>query len=426
MVIILTASMGAGHHRVGTELASRLKARGVSARLVDVSDLLPPGLGRSLTSFYKFMAHRAQPLYEVLFRLQMYPPREDSTLFPLSMPMERRIASLVENTRPALLLSTFHLCSQVAGRMRAAGRLGVPVVSYVLDFFVHGMWVHPGVDSNLLLHGSQTPRLLAAGGRSPIVCGPVVREAFWSGHVDDDDHVTPWVRAEARRALGIGPGHRCVLITGGSWGVGDVAKTMQAIMAVPEFVPVVITGDNRRLRQELQLVAGSRSLSPKPVVLGWVEDMDRLMAAADVMVENAGGLTAMEAMAAGLPVVTHAPIAGHGRANAEEMARAGVSVFARDETDLVGWVKALSPRGSQRRRLVRQARSMFQADADAASLLALWARTGVIGGQKAPQAFVDLTHAPHGSKPRGSLAGAGAREHSLAASEPNRAPWSRT
>ena len=50
--------------------------------------------------------------------------------------------------------------------------------------------------------------------------------------------------------------------------------------------------------------------------------MPRLMAACDVMVENAGGLTANEAFAVGLPVVTFLPIAGprqgqrrgHGRA----------------------------------------------------------------------------------------------------------------
>ncbi|MEE3921714.1 hypothetical protein V2I01_36055 [Micromonospora sp. BRA006-A] len=40
--------------------------------------------------------------------------------------------------------------------------------------------------------------------------------------------------------------------------------------------------------------------------------MPALMRAVDVMVENAGGLTCQEALAAGLPVVTYRPIAGHG------------------------------------------------------------------------------------------------------------------
>ncbi len=53
-----------------------------------------------------------------------------------------------------------------------------------------------------------------------------------------------------------------------------------------------------------------------------------LMAAADVLVENAGGLTCMEAFAAGLPVVSYRPIAGHGQGNAKDMEAAGVAALA--------------------------------------------------------------------------------------------------
>ena len=59
--------------------------------------------------------------------------------------------------------------------------------------------------------------------------------------------------------------------------------------------------------------------------------MPALMTAADALVENAGGLTCMEAFAVGLPVITFLPIAGHGKDNAEMMARAGVNRYARDE-----------------------------------------------------------------------------------------------
>jgi peptidoglycan/xylan/chitin deacetylase (PgdA/CDA1 family) len=68
--------------------------------------------------------------------------------------------------------------------------------------------------------------------------------------------------------------------------------------------------------------------------LGWTDDMPTLMAAANVLVENAGGLSCMEAFAAGLPVVTYRPIAGHGRHNAEEMERAGLTVWAKTPAEL--------------------------------------------------------------------------------------------
>ena len=54
----------------------------------------------------------------------------------------------------------------------------------------------------------------------------------------------------------------------------------------------------------------------RAVVLGWTDDMAGLMAACDVMVENAGGLTSLEAMAAGLPE-------GVGLREGDEVGRAG-------------------------------------------------------------------------------------------------------
>ena len=92
----------------------------------------------------------------------------------------------------------------------------------------------------------------------------------------------------------------------GSWGVGPIAETFDVIARSEQFVPVVVCGRQERLRRRL-------SARGTGIVLGWTDQMPELMAASDVLVENAGGLTAMEALAAGLPVVTYRPIAGHGR-----------------------------------------------------------------------------------------------------------------
>ena len=54
------------------------------------------------------------------------------------------------------------------------------------------------------------------------------------------------------------------------------------------------------------------------------------LAAADVLVENAGGLTAMEAFAAEVPVVSYRPIPGHGRDNVRAMVQAGVTAGIAD------------------------------------------------------------------------------------------------
>ena len=365
LVLVLGANMGAGHERVGRELGRRLAGFGVATKLVEMGELLPAGWGRGLTGFYRFMACRAQWLYEATFRLQMStPPGSSPVLFPVDVAAERRLASLVAREKPALIVCTFHLSSQVAGRMRKAGRLGAPVASFVLDFHVHGMWVHPGVDAHLLLHRSQAAQVERRGGRRPVVCGPVVQPVF--------DLASPgWGRAAARSSLGLADRDLCVLVVGGSWGVGKVAETFALVAGDGRFSPVGVAGHNPGLERSLW---AARQAAGTGTVLGWVEDMDRLMAAADVVVENAGGLTAMEAMARGVPVVTYAPIAGHGRANALAMAEAGVSAYARGPAELLSCLEMLARPTPTRHRVVSEARSMF--GTDPAALISAWARSG--------------------------------------------------
>ncbi|HET9059929.1 MAG TPA: hypothetical protein VFN61_08410, partial [Acidimicrobiales bacterium] len=154
-MLVLTAGMGAGHDTVGRELANRLDVYGVRSELVDAAELLPRGWGVALTQLYKFMATRAQWLYGLTFRAQMDRHRDRRggrapSIGPLRPAAWKRLGVLVRDRRPALVVSTFHLCSQIAGDMRRRGALEVPVVSVVLDFYVHAMWANPGVDAHLL------------------------------------------------------------------------------------------------------------------------------------------------------------------------------------------------------------------------------------------------------------------------------------
>ena len=54
------------------------------------------------------------------------------------------------------------------------------------------------------------------------------------------------------------------------------------------------------------------------------------MAAADALVDNAGGLMCWEAQAAGLPVILYRPLPGHGRFNARALESAGRAVTPHD------------------------------------------------------------------------------------------------
>jgi hypothetical protein len=99
-------------------------------------------------------------------------------------------------------------------------------------------------------------------------------------------------------------------------------------------------------------------------VLGWVDDMPGLMGAADVLIDNAAGQTALQALAAGLPVVGYRPIPGHGAEGVQRMADLGLTDYARAPRPLLQSLAALSTPGSHRRHRIAAGRGLFDADID--------------------------------------------------------------
>ena len=170
-------------------------------------------------------------------------------------------------------------------------------------------------------------------------------------------------RASARAALGLAPDVRAVLVVAGSWGVGEVVDTVRTIGRTGEYHPITVCGKDADLKAKLdELGIGT--------VIGWTSEMPSLMAAADTLVENAGGLTAMEAFASGLPVITFNAIPGRGRDNGARMEAAGVSIYARTDADLAPALKVATTPGPDRELLITNARGLFAGDA-AEDVLAL-------------------------------------------------------
>ena len=148
-----------------------------------------------------------------------------------------------------------------------------------------------------------------------------------------------------------------MLVVAGSWGIGDVAETVAAIERCGAFHPIVVCGRDEHLRARLARTSGAAT------VLGWTDDMPGCMAAADVLVENAGGLSAMEAFAAEVPVVTYRPIAGHGKRQRGDDGRVGrhaVRTRRRRASRTLSWRRPR--RDPTATRLIDAARALFGSD----------------------------------------------------------------
>jgi len=316
LVDIVSGSFGAGHDAAAREIARRLEARGFATRTWDIVDLMPGAVGRALRAGYLRQVQTLPATWSWTLRnIEAHPSVARGVVRATGMAEPGLLALAAD--RPVAVVSTHPFASQALGRLRHSGRLDVPVVTYLTDMSVHPLWVHPAVDLHLAVHALPAAEARRRGAGLTQVVRPAVPDVF-SALVGG--RPTP---LESRRALGLPLDERLVLVTGGSCGIGDLEAAAADIAATGLAVPVVLCGRNDRLRARV----GVRSAA---IALGWIDDMCSVLDAVDAVVQNSGGFTSLETLAAGVPILTYRCISGHGETNARAL----------DEAGLVRWVRS--------------------------------------------------------------------------------------
>ncbi|WP_394854431.1 MGDG synthase family glycosyltransferase [Streptomyces albogriseolus] len=349
-VLVLSASMGAGHDTVARELVRRARAQGHEADAADLMRLLPYGTGSGLRAFYRTSVRHAPWVYDGLYRAFLRPGEHTR---PSGVPLARLAADglerLVARTGADVLVPVFHLAAQLTGHLRTLGRLRVPSAVFVLDFAVHRQWLHPGNDACFCVTDQAADDVRGAvPGTHVETTGPVVAPEFFAPAPGADG----WRERFERYA----PGRPPVLLSAGAWGAAAGLGETARLLADAGYLPVVLCGRNRTLRSRTARVRGT-------LALDWVTDMPGLLHAVRALVDNAAGQTAVQALAAGLPVAGHRPLPGHGADGVRRMAERGLSEAADDGPALLDVLDRLVTEDpGARERRAAHGRAVFRAD----------------------------------------------------------------
>lgn len=320
-VLIVSARLGGGHDGAARAIADHLGRHGADVSIVDFLDAAPR-LGTMLETVFRVEVERAPWAYRLEFELWSHIP----ALTKVARAVFRRafgakVREWLQTIDPDIVIATHPFPAQLLGEFRRRRDPCVAdrhLVTFLTDFSVHPMWIHPDIDVHLAV--AETAAVQAK--RRGHLRGPVVRVGPF---VDERFRMLP-ERASARRHLGLPPDARIALIVGGSW-VGKLVETAAALASTGDVLPVVLAGHNEELRARAAAADGI-------VAVGWTNEVDLWLAASDVVVQNAGGLSSLEAMAARRPVISYEPIVGHGAENVAAMAESGVTFWARNVREL--------------------------------------------------------------------------------------------
>jgi UDP-N-acetylglucosamine:LPS N-acetylglucosamine transferase len=317
-ILILTASVGAGHDQPAFALAEQLRAEHGDVDVMTEDALAV--MGRAVSAMSEDAAtivfYRFKWVWDLGFWLFTGPrPTRVGTQQLLTRLGAPGLLRLIAATRPDVIVSTYPNVTEVLGRLRGAGRIDVPVCAAITDLAAMHYWATPGADVHFITHPESDAEVRkVAGATSAVHCvHGFTRPEF----------LVPRPMAEARAALALPPVGKIVLVSGGGWGVGDVAGAVEEALALEQVSQVVsLCGHNAGLRER---IAERFRDEPRVRVEGFTDQMPEWLAAVDVLVHSTGGLTVLEALMRGTPAISYGWGRGHVRVNNRAFTRFGLA-----------------------------------------------------------------------------------------------------
>lgn len=321
-VLILTASFGAGHNQAAYAVQEAIRERNAVAEVVDYVSLLNPAL-RSFAKFSLIQGVQKAPSLYGLFYKSMSRIEPDS---PLQRYVNHigitRIQEYIEFFAPDVIVSTFPTPMGVVGELRRTGEIDIPNVAIVTDYTAHRQWFHEYADHYFVATSEVKTDLVSYGIAQEAIdaYGIPLRRKFNAEAVHDLLTRKESIVTE----LGLAREKPVVMLMGGGSGVLADASDWETFIPESGMQYIVVCGQNRRMEKRFLTLANHQVK-----VYGFTSDIDRLMAASDVIVTKPGGLTLTESMTMRVPMILYRPIPGQEEMNAAFATRAGVAVRAR-------------------------------------------------------------------------------------------------
>jgi UDP-N-acetylglucosamine:LPS N-acetylglucosamine transferase len=277
-ILILTAAVGGGHEAAGRTVRAELEEAGHSVAMADGLRQMSRGLDWLLIRIYSSQVRNTPRSLGAVFAATSRKSGAAAVRFLVGLLFAGRLLEVIERERPDLVVSTYPLVTAALGRLRKVGRLRIPAAAIIPDYGVHPLWVDPRVDLHLVVSRHSAELVKRVGGKVSLAHLPVP-EGFHAASTRDD----------ARAILGLQQKAFVVLVVGGAWGIGDLEGAARCA-AESGAHTVVVTGTNAGLKARLE----ERFASEENVwVMGWRDDIPVLMAAADCLIQNAGGMTCL-------------------------------------------------------------------------------------------------------------------------------------
>src|SRR5689334_19508 len=303
-ILILTAGFGEGHNAAARGVRDGLAAIAGSGAQVEMHDLFAETYGvinQWGRKSYLTLINRAPWIWTQIYR---WADRGENFggRFRWLRIARARLSELLLRFRPSVVLSVYpvypYLIEAIFGETSPSFR---QVVCITDSITVNGIWLRGPADL-LLVPNEQTAMVLAAAG----VAAEKVRVTGFP--------VSPRFieLGELRRPPGPeNPLRMLYMINSG----GQISpELIRGLTRIPNLRLTITVGKDERLRQKLEALRAE--CGSEIEIVGWTDQLPRMMLESHLLLSKAGGATTQEAIAAKCPMIINQVVPGQEEGNA--------------------------------------------------------------------------------------------------------------
>ena len=160
------------------------------------------------------------------------------------------------------------------------------------------------------------------------------------------------VAQNARKAFGLDAEKFTVFVNAGWVGGGNIPQIFRELVRGDLDVQAIfLAGKNEELKHEAEKLAKTAKFPVK--VIGYSEDIEKIMQSANVMISKLGGLTTFEALACRLPIIADAttPPMPQEAGTVKLIAEKGAGILLKKSSDIVATIRNLTDNSLQYRQM---------------------------------------------------------------------------
>ncbi len=337
-VLLLSEGFGAGHTQAAQALSVSLKQRcpELQTRVLELGAFLHPTLAPWIFTAFRKTVISQPKLYGKLYRSQYKKSLNRLAQLALHRIFYAQTAEIIRQLKPDAIVCTHPFPNVVVSRLKRAG-LSIPLCTVITDYDAHGTWVSSEVTKYLVSTEDVKKKLLTRGipPHKVEITGIPVHPGFHQPH--DKGEI------RARFNLSDLP---TVMVMGGGWGILGNNSLYEHMAGWRERIQFLFClGSNEKA---LHKFAENPLFQHRNIhLLGFTNEIDKLMEVSDLLITKPGGMTCSEGLAKGIPMLFYEPIPGQEEENLQYFTALGLGEQIESAATMDHWFRTLAEQYSE-------------------------------------------------------------------------------